>query len=347
MITINTLPDADLQDRVHGAILGLLIGDALAMPVHWYYNRAALRSDYGTVSDFVEPQSTHPDSIFWRSQWEAPRADLDILGDQREFWGRRGVHYHQNLRAGENTLTAKLAMEVWASLQERGGYDRDDYLKRYVDLLTHPERHRDTYIEECHRAFFTKLGQGKKPEKCAVVEKHISGLVMMLPVALFYADDEEQGRACALEHLAATHAGEKMRIAAEAILAIFYPVLRGVPLAEAIRAECERQRNPHFGFPFFKWIDQPDEAIIGRHLSTACYVEDSVPAVLHFALKYADRPEEGLIANTNLGGDNVHRGGVLGVLLGAQGGKKGWPERWVSGLCETVEEQFCASNCTI
>ncbi|MGK0187129.1 MAG: ADP-ribosyl-[dinitrogen reductase] hydrolase, partial [Verrucomicrobiales bacterium] len=291
----------DLRDRVRGALLGLLIGDTLAMPVHWYYNRAALRSDYGMVSDYVEPRSPHPDSIFWRSRWEAPKPELDILGDQRRFWGQRNVHYHQNLRAGENTLTAKLASDVWQFLLERGGYDRDVYLTRYIDLLTHPERHRDTYIEECHRGFFSNLGLGRKPDKCAVLEKHISGLVMMLPVALFYAHDEEEGHARAVEHLAATHSGDKMRIAAEAILSILYPVLRGASLAEAIRSQCAKQHNPHFGFPFSKWVDQPDENIIGSQLSTACYVEDSVPAVIYLALKYGDRPEEGLIANTNLG----------------------------------------------
>ncbi len=320
------------SESVEASMLGLLIGDALAMPVHWYYNRAALRSDYGEVRNFVEPKSPHPDSIFWRSRWEAPSPELDILGDQRDYWGRRGVHYHQNLRAGENTLTAKLALEVWNSLRQCTAYDRDDFLKRYVALLTNPQRHRDTYIEECHRGFFSNLGRGTKPENCAVLEKHISGLVMMLPVALYYAGDESEGRRRATEHLEVTHAGNKMRIAAEAVLSILYPVLRGVPLADAIREECNRQRNPHFGFPFFKWLGRPDEEIIGPRLSSACYVEDSVPAVIYLALKYADRPEEGLIANTNLGGDNVHRGGVLGTLLGAGNGRGCWPQRWVDEL---------------
>ena len=38
----------DFQSRQKGAILGMFIGDALAMPVHWYYNRQALYRDYGT-----------------------------------------------------------------------------------------------------------------------------------------------------------------------------------------------------------------------------------------------------------------------------------------------------------
>ena len=318
--------------RSETSLLGLRIADALAMPVHWYYDRDALRSDYGVVRDLVDPKPNHPGSIFWRSSWRAPSPALDILGDQREFWGRRGVHYHQNLGAGENTLTAKLAAEVWQSLHHCDGYDRSEYLNRYIDLMTNPARHRDTYIEECHRGFFTNLGRGKKPENCAVTEKHISGLVMMLPVALYYADDEPEGRRRAIEHLSVTHAGGRMRIAAEAILSILYPVLNGASLVDTIRDEFARQRNPHFGFPFRKWLEMRDEEVIGPRLSNACYVEDSVPAVIYLALKYAGEPEEGLITNTNVGGDNVHRGGVLGALLGAQDGFEGWPQRWVEGL---------------
>jgi ADP-ribosyl-[dinitrogen reductase] hydrolase len=30
---------ADFQSRQKGEIFGMFIGDALAMPVHWYYDR--------------------------------------------------------------------------------------------------------------------------------------------------------------------------------------------------------------------------------------------------------------------------------------------------------------------
>lgn len=303
------------------------------MPVHWYYDQSALKRDYGHVTDFLPPRNPHPDSIFWRSNWTAPSHELDILGDQRPFWGQRGIHYHQNLAAGENTLTTKIASEAWDLLHENGSYDSGDFLRRYVALLTHPERHRDTYIEECHRGFFTNLGRGLPLEKCGVQEKHISGLALMLPVALYYADREERGLIQAMEHLALTHPGRKMQIAAEAILSLLFPVLNGdKSLEEAIRRESETQRNPHFGFPFFKWLAEDDDRVIGRRLSTACYVEDAVPAVIYLALKYSRQPEEGLIANTNLGGDNVHRGSVLGALLGAENGEDFWPERWANGL---------------
>lgn len=33
-----------LRERLRGALWALFIGDALAMPAHWYYNRSQVRA---------------------------------------------------------------------------------------------------------------------------------------------------------------------------------------------------------------------------------------------------------------------------------------------------------------
>ena len=42
---------------------GMFVGDALAMPVHWYYDVAALQRDFGTLRDFRAPHEYPPSSI--------------------------------------------------------------------------------------------------------------------------------------------------------------------------------------------------------------------------------------------------------------------------------------------
>ena len=86
-----------------GALSGALVADALAMPVHWYYDTARLDRDYPDLcaEHYLAPRSPHADSILWRSQWTPPSPRVDILREQAEFWGRRGVHYHQFLAAGD------------------------------------------------------------------------------------------------------------------------------------------------------------------------------------------------------------------------------------------------------
>jgi len=327
----NRQPLSD-ESRCRGALYGLFIGDALAMPVHWYYDTSALQRDYGHVTDYVAPKNPHPDSILWRSSYRALNEKGNILHDQSQYWGKRGIHYHQFLEAGENTLNLKLCALLMESLNAHRGYSSDDYLKRYIAFMTTPGNHRDTYVEEYHRHFFTNYAAGKPARQCGVMEKHIGGLVGLVPIVVFYRHSPNRAREAAIEHLSLTHLGQKMTTAAELLVHLLLEVLSDKPLREVLLQQIQDQKNPLYGHPYRQWLAESDEKVVGQRLSTACYVEDSVPSVLYLALKYHDRSEQGLVANTNLGGDNVHRGAVLGSLLGAANGLEAFPSRWVKGL---------------
>lgn len=334
----NHFPAIPGEARSRGAIYGLFIGDALAMPVHWYYDRLALARDYGYVTDYLAPRNPHPDSILGRSSYRPPNEKGEILHDQVQYWGQANVHYHQFLRAGENTLNVKLCALLVDSLNEKGGYDADDYLERYIAYMTTPGSHRDTYVEEYHRGFFTNYARGVPPRHCGVQEKHIGGLVGLVPIVVYHKDDLARAREAALEHLSLTHLGPNMEAAASLLIELLLKALQGVPLKEAIIRGIKKQENPFLGHPFLKWLGDPDELVVGMRLSTACYVDQSVPAVVYLALKYHQETEKGLIVNTNLGGDNVYRGAVLGALLGAGNGIEAFPERWIKGLLNPPPE---------
>jgi ADP-ribosyl-[dinitrogen reductase] hydrolase len=304
------------KTRRRGCLLGAFLGDALAMPVHWYYDRAALVRDYGRVTDLVAPRNPHADSILWRSNYAAPNAKGDILHEQAKYWGQRGVHYHQLLAAGENTLNMQLALELLASLRVCGGYNREDYMRRYIEFLTTPGCHRDTYVEECHRNFFTKFARGKKPEDCGGEDIHIGGLAHVPVLAVWYADDEAAALAAVREHVRVTHRGELVETAARDLTKMLLAIISGAE----VRASIEKFGNGWVGRKKFEaWAMRPDEEVVGAILSPACYLEDSFPASLYLAWKYADDLEAALVANTNLGGDNCHRGIVVGALVGAGG----------------------------
>jgi hypothetical protein len=131
-----------------------------------------------------------------------------------------------------------------------------------------------------------------------------------------------------------------MAEAASLIIDILLEVLAGTPLKKVLAGEIEAQKNPLLGYPFHIWLKAPDEQVIGPRLSTACYVEHSVPAVIYLALKYGEDPEKALIINTNLGGDNASRGSVLGALLGAANGIEKFPKKWIEGLLKPPADLF-------
>ena len=302
--------------RVRNCLLGAFLGDALAMPVHWYYDRSALARDYGRVVDLVTPKNPHADSILWRSSYSAPNPKGEILHEQAAYWGQRGIHYHQFLRAGENTLNMQLALELLALLREGQVYNRAEYLKRYIDFMTTPGRHRDTYIEECHRNFFTKYARGKKPEDCGGDDIHIGGLAHVPILAAWYAEDESAALAAVREHVRVTHRGELVETAARDLTRMLIAILHG----SGVRETIENFGNGWVGRRKLEgWAQRPDEEVIGSILSPACYLKDAFPAALFLAWKYSNNLEAALIANTNLGGDNCHRGIVIGALIGASG----------------------------
>jgi ADP-ribosylglycohydrolase len=175
------------------------------MPVHWYYDRAALRSDYGVVRDYIAPRNPHPDSVLWRSRYAALNARGEILHGQAKYWGRRGIHYHQFLQAGENTLNLQLAKMLIDSLVARGGYDADDYLKRYIEFMTTPGRHQDTYVEECHRKFFTNYARGAAPHESGGRDNCIGGLAHVGILCAFFRSDAKGARRAVREHISLTH----------------------------------------------------------------------------------------------------------------------------------------------
>lgn len=296
------------------AYVGSLQADALSMPVHWYYDREALQKDYGPVDRFKAPRNPHPDSILWRSHYTPVSDDADILHDQAGYWGQPGIHYHQFLRAGENTLNFKLAIELVRWVKERGGYDPMGWLERYVEVMRTPGWHHDTYIEEVHREFFTRWGKGKPLRSCAVRDEHIGGLAQVPALCHVLQDlDREELRAKVKEHVGLTHAHRNVQRAADTLVRILWDLRERKCLREALQVQAGDWISLRKAD---RWRQQPDTHVIGQRFSPACYIDQAMPAALYLAWKYGDDFASGLRANAEAGGDNCHRGAVVGAILG-------------------------------
>ena len=324
----------DLKSRANGAELGAYIGDALSMPVHWYYDQKAIFNEFGLIDSFRDPRSKHSGSIIWRSEYNITEPGFDILGTQRKYWGLPEIHYHQFLKKGENTLNLKLLRLALIMVSELGRYDRDEYIERYVIFMLDPDDHRDTYIEECHRGFFKNLKNGISPGKCAVQEKHIGGMVSAIPL---YAQlrasgyNETDAAEAVHSHVSVTHAGGKIKTGINTLLVIAEEIIQGISLEESLLNHLDKQDLEYLRGNIRELAltpDLDDLKVLGPVFGIACYLEDSLPASFFLALKYADSAEKALIQNTMAGGDNCHRGAVIGALAGLAGGEDVFPRRW-------------------
>ena len=380
---------------IRGAYLGLLIGDALAAPVHWFYQPSEIVRLYGTLKDFVPTPQTHPGSIMAVSNTGGGgrgKQTGSVIGDvinhgKKQYWGQSGVHYHRGLRAGENTLNAQCARVVARSISAspQGVADPSSILAAYVTFMTTPGSHTDTYADTSHRMFFANWARGVPPAACADNDGHntdsAGGLCSLAPVALAALARElrtaptpassfsslstisakgeagEAGKSAAttasppawlpgvqvacVAHLALTHRSAVMaryasiygELVARAALAP-----RGVDHLRPLIAVAAKQA----GFDVAATVAayppgiKGDKSAIGAGgaFSSACYISDSLPSSLFLAYKYAGDAEAALVANTNVGGDNVGRGAIIGGLMGAHWGEGVWPARWRELLFE-------------
>lgn len=338
-------PGHDEFDPAAGGLLGALVADAVAMPVHWYYDQAALDHDYPDLaaraageSPYLAPKNPHAGSILWRSQWTPPGPKFDILRDQAAYWGKRGVHYHQFLAAGENTLNFRLAAELFDMVRRDRAYDPEKWLDRYVRLMLEPGWHRDTYVEEYHRHFFTNLAAGRKPINCGVRDVHIGGLVPVSALVAALGPRHHDLREIVRLHVGLTHKDPDVLAAADALVKILAAALprpesagrSAEDGAAAVReAILEHGRDWISAAKLSAWKKLSDRQLVGGTLSSACYIDEAFPAALALAYRHAGDFTAGVVANARCGGDNCHRGAVVGSLLAAAGGI---PDRFLSSL---------------
>ncbi|MDA0253904.1 MAG: ADP-ribosylglycohydrolase family protein [Planctomycetota bacterium] len=342
-----------LPEPAEAAFLGSLVADAVAMPVHWYYDQAALDRDYPSLAAaaagetggpaYLAPRNPHPGSILWRSQWTPPGPQFDILREQGAFWGQQGIHYHQSLAAGENTINQRLAVELFQMVRRDRCHDPAKWLDRYVSLMLEPGWHRDTYLEEYHRHFFTNLAAGRKPINCGVRDIHIGGLVPVPALVAALGPRHHDLREIVQLHVSLTHKDPDVLAAADALVKILVAVLprpeaatrspdeAALALREAI---LEHARDSVSRAKLDAWSRLSDRQLVGGTLSTACYIDDAFPAALALAWRHAADFTAGVVANARCGGDNCHRGAVVGSLLAAA---TGIPPRLLTGLLASAK----------
>ncbi len=340
--------------RATAALQNLFIGDALAMPVHWFYRVSDIDSAFPEgVRTFHPAPEFHPSSIMslhstngGGRKTSSGQSRPEVVGNvilkgKAQYWNRPNMHYHQGMQAGDNTLNAHCTLALMDVMNTSSGhYDRDGFLQAYIHLMTADEpAHPDTYAESYHRGFFANLQAGKPPEKCAAVTHDtpsVGGLVTIAPLVIgerLRGTTLEDTRRLCREHLTLTHPDPSLAEVCDA----YVNLIDGLLFREGDSSVQELLLNATRGLPrrdLSKLVDsqRPEREIVGRTLSPACYISDSWPAVLFFACKHQQDPLRALQANAEVGGDNVHRGSVLGVLLGLIHGES------VAGLFDQLTE---------
>jgi len=347
-------PPSSPESRLRGALWGFFAGDALAMPSHWYYGGLPqIKRDYGMsgITDYVKPVQNLPGSILnksninggGRGSFSKTKGDISIIGDiinhgKRDYWDpSKQVHYHATLQRGENTLEAQLARVLMKSIVTTNGtFDADHFREAYMSFMTTPNSHHDTYASTCHRMFFANLMiQKKDPKDCPDNDHHnvdtIDGLVLPTITALGLSSragtDEETIANAAASTATVTRASTVLEEASRAWGSLVRKSIQKDSLDQDDLIECAKSLG-------LRQVPSANR----KDTMTACYLDQALPSALDMIAKYSSQKLcwEALLANANNGGENVHRGSILGAILGSQTGDENLPPQLKQGLHDRV-----------
>ena len=244
--------------RIKNALWGAFIADAMAMPVHWYYQRKYIKEGFdGGIKGYKAAPHPHPESFMVGMSYHPNIAkakelerpfdivhknirfydtnynDLDIklsvhAGEHKNAMPNKSerYHYHHGLKAGENTLGANLIRVLMRSIIKEGNYCQEVFIEDFISYLTTPGLNKDPYTEIYIRAWFENFSNGVPPHACAQEQRNVwsigsnGGIIRPLVLALT-SKSTFQALGVALQHQQITHRSDNVSSA----LCVLVPLL--------------------------------------------------------------------------------------------------------------------------
>jgi ADP-ribosylglycohydrolase len=336
----------NVADRAAGAVLGALIGDALGLGPHWYYDLTELRKDYGNwITGYTDPKP-----------------------------GR----YHAGMKAGQLSQTGLILVMLLRSLVEKGEYQEEDFTLRldrellpYLDgtPMQGPGGYTNQSIRKAYlRRVKQKLSWNRTGGHADTTEAAERAVVLAARYAvnprtvaetvsgnciLTQADEAIVAMTTAFSCVVALLvAGEKLDV----ILSdkLLDQVKKGYLPFHVVTGENLTMPRPGDPDPSRAGkFSSPDALLTPSYMAEAaqdptiriepawkvslvygmpCAIYHQLPAAYYLAARFREDFESAVLHALNGGGQNMSRACLTGALVGAQVGLSGIPERFVVGL---------------
>jgi len=336
-----------IRDRAAGAIIGGLIGDALGVGCHWYYDLEEMRRHHGE----------------WISDYTTARAG----------W------YHAGLKAGQLSQTGLITVMLLRSVLEHREYVESDFIRRLEDELfpqldgtamQGPGGYTNQSIRE---AYLRRVVEKKSWKETGGSADNTEAAERSIVLAARYAKNPRRAAATASSNCRLTQSDEAIVALSTAYDCVVSMLVAGEKLDAALSGKLmemvtkgnlpfqDRPLPPEPGeidlnlpglFPV------PDPLLIpssvagivgdpGIRIEPAwkislvyglpCAIYHQLPAAYYLATRFVDDFESAILHAINGGGQNMSRAFLTGAMVGAQVGLSKIPPRFVAGL-ENAEE---------
>jgi ADP-ribosyl-[dinitrogen reductase] hydrolase len=318
-------------DRIVGAIMGAVIGDALGLGSHWYYDLEELRADCGEwIAGYIDP---NPDR-------------KDRFGPIARF------RYEAGLRAGDVSQTGEVVILLLESLADQGGYDETDFTSRLDSLLgtldgtPRSGRFTDWAMRDVWKNRHAGKDWGSSGSRADTAEAAIRSALL---AARLYKDRDLLARE-GHGNICLTHGDPYVASQSLAFALTIAALVGGTPLADTgryMRRIAEKdviwRRIPSFdvlnqaengAVAFKSGVDIEPASRVCSLNGLSCTLGYMLPSAYYLIHRFPEGFEMAVLSAVNGGGNNMARAALTGALSGALVGLKGIPPRFISGLTD-------------
>lgn len=336
--------------------MGALIGDALGLGCHWYYNLDELHQDYGP----------------WISGYTTPKP------------GR----YHSGMHAGQLSQTGLILVMLLRSVVEHGEYLENDFTRRLDQELfplldgtpaCGPGGYTNQSIREAWRR---RVEQHKPWQETGGHADTSESAERAIALAARYATQPGRVAETVSSNCRITQSDNAIIAMSTAYNCVLSLLVSGEKLTPAISdklmqlVQCgelpfhtvtgKNFTAPHPGDPDpprAGRFSSPDALLTPHYAALAaidpgiqiepawkaaivygmpCAIYHQLPAAYYLATRFASDFESAVLHAINGGGQNMSRAMLTGALVGAQVGLSGIPRRFIDGLEHGQELQVLA-----
>lgn len=338
----------NIKDRAQGAFIGALIGEALGVGPHWYYDLDELHQTYGV----------------WIDDYTAPRS------------GR----YHDGLKPGELSQQGWIIQKTAEYLVMNQGYDQHtftDMIDKEIlpQLDGTPMGGKGGYTSQVMRHLYQKRVIEKVDWPYVASNSDTTeSLERNIPMAIYYAYDLTQLSHTVASDVALTQADDIVGSLSLAFNLVLAMLIRGHRLDENLNGKLMKKvYNKEIPFHAVTsgnlqapkkgehapsnagLFASPDALLSPSYMATAakdpniiiepawkasivygmpCAIYHMLPAAYYLAARFDQDFESGVLHAINGGGQNQVRAMLTGALIGAQIGLSNIPQRLIDGLAD-------------
>ena len=349
--------------RARGAVLGGLVGDALALGGHYEYDAHVIADRVGSYTELAAPTVNY--GVGWgRANYHPGKAagDMTDAGDVNMML----LEYLGGLTPDGRFDFDAFAAHWRAEIEERG-YGSCNFMSVGREATSCPPGTRPGYLNGATRRTLEALrgapgARGAARRALAADVNCLFGATHVAPLLALreYADDEAALVRDAVATVYISHKNRDPVAAAEFLARASFRLLGGAPLRAALEGAAAATQSAFISARLAEALAKAAEAAnassqlaaqgrftddtaitslarlweVGKEepikVGKASPTEGALPAALYFSLKYEDSLEAALVANANCGGDSGARAVVIGLLLGAVHGDAAVPPRWAA-----------------